>query len=151
MPSDIDPRLVDAATASVYAEISRTDTKASVLLTAFSLPLAALVAALPGKDLPALPATLVGTGTVALVVAMLIVLSVVRPRLGGEARGSFLHWSRCTTTAELQAALATPTGSEDHLMTLSRIARRKYIGLRLAGDVTAAALTALAAALLTSV
>ena len=58
--SDIDARL-DAATHTVLAEISRTDAKAGVLLTAFSLPLAALVAAVPGRALPVLAAVLVGT------------------------------------------------------------------------------------------
>ncbi|MFJ6792008.1 hypothetical protein ACIQRD_31000 [Streptomyces angustmyceticus] len=51
--TDIDARL-DAATTTVLAEISRTDAKSGVLLTAFSLPLAALVAAVPGHPLAVL-------------------------------------------------------------------------------------------------
>lgn len=145
---DIDARL-DAATATVLAEISRTDAKSGVLLTAFSLPLAALVAAVPGKPLPGLSAVLVATGTVGLVAAMLVVLVVVRPRLTGHDRGSFLYWSLCSTE-QLLADLDAPADRAAHVVTLSRIARRKYAGLRLAGDITAVALVALAAALLTA-
>jgi hypothetical protein len=148
VPKDIDARL-DAATATVLAEISRTDAKSGVLLTAFSLPLAALVAAVPGKPLPGLSAVLVGAGTVGLVAAMLVVLLVVRPRLGGARSGSFLYWSLCTAD-ELLADLQAPADRADHVVHLSRIAKRKYKGLRLAGDLTAAALVALAAALLTA-
>ncbi|OKI33828.1 hypothetical protein A6A28_07975 [Streptomyces sp. CB03578] len=148
MPKDIDARLDDAA-ATVLAEISRTDAKSSVLLTAFSLPLAALVAAVPGKPLPGLSAVLVGTGTVGLVAAMLVVLFALRPRLAGHARGSFLYWSLCSTE-QLLADLDAPADRAAHVVQLSRIARRKYAGLRLAGDITAFALVALAAALLTA-
>jgi len=145
---DIDARL-DAATRTVLAEISRTDAKSGVLLTAFSLPLAALVAAVPGKPLPALAAVLVGLGTVGLVAAMLTVLLVVRPRLGGAARGSYLYWSLCTEE-ELVDDLQAPKEQAAHVIHLSRIAKRKYTGLRIAGDITAGALLALAAALLTA-
>lgn len=144
----IDARL-DSATTTVLAEISRTDAKSGVLLTAFSLPLAALVAAVPGKPLPRLSGLFVGVGTVGLVAAMLVVLIVVRPRVGGATRGSFFYWSRCTTD-ELLADLQAPSDHAAHVIHLSRIAKRKYQGLRLAGDITAAALVALAAALLTA-
>ena len=73
--SDIDARL-DAANATVLAEISRTDAKSGVLLTAFALPLAALVAAVPGQHPAPLAAALVGIGTAGLVLAMLVVLVV---------------------------------------------------------------------------
>ncbi|MDT9686395.1 DUF5706 domain-containing protein [Streptomyces sp. TRM76323] len=148
MPTNIDARL-DAATTTVLAEISRTDAKAGVLLTSFSLPLAALVATVPGRDLPPLAAVCVGAGTVGLVAAMLTVLVVVRPRLDGEHRGSYLHWARCTPDQVL-ADLAAPTGQAEHVIRLSEIARRKYGGLRLAVDITGTSLVALAAALLTA-
>ncbi|MDG5807902.1 DUF5706 domain-containing protein [Streptomyces ossamyceticus] len=144
--TDIDSRL-DAATTTVLAEISRTDAKSGVLLTAFSLPLAALVAAIPGRTLPGVSALLVGAGTVGLVVAMLVVLIVVRPRLGGAARGSFLYWSLCTAE-ELVEDLKTPTNQAEHVIHLSLIAKRKYRGLRLASDITGVSLLTLAAALL---
>lgn len=60
-PDTLDARL-DAANASVLAETSRTDTKPGHLPTSFSLPLAALVAAVPGHDLPPAVGILVGAG-----------------------------------------------------------------------------------------
>ncbi|MDN3262902.1 DUF5706 domain-containing protein [Streptomyces sp. CSDS2] len=146
--SSIDARL-DAATTTVLAEISRTDAKSGVLLTAFSLPLAALVAAVPGHALPPAAAVLIGVGTVGLVTAMLVVLLVVRPRLAGAARGSYLYWSLCTPE-DLVEDLQNPKDRASHVIHLSRIARRKYRGLRLAGDITGASLIILAAALLTA-
>ncbi|MFI2207672.1 Pycsar system effector family protein [Streptomyces sp. NPDC020192] len=144
--SEMDTRL-DAATTTVLAEISRTDAKSGVLLTAFSLPLAALVAAVPGRALPGASAALVGLGTVGLVAAMLVVLVVVRPRLGGAARGSYLYWSLCTPE-EVVADLQVPENQAEHVVHLSRIARRKYRGLQVAIDITAVSLITLAGALL---
>lgn len=144
--TDIEARL-DAATATVLAEISRTDAKSGVLLTAFSLPLAALVAAVPGHPLPSAAAVLIGAGTVGLVAAMLVVLLVVRPRLTGAAPGSFLYWSLCSEE-EVVKDLLSPGDQAAHVIRLSQIAKRKYKGLRIAGDITGASLLALAAALL---
>lgn len=148
--TDLDARLA-AANTTVLAEISRTDAKSGVLLTSFSLPLAALVSAVPaGRALPTAAALFVGTGTVGLVAAMLVVLLVVRPRLGGAARGSFLYWSLCETAEEVLKDLEVPETQAEHLTHLSKIACRKYRGLRIAVDLTGASLVALAAALITS-
>ncbi|MBX7471255.1 hypothetical protein K1Y80_34925 [Streptomyces sp. MAG02] len=146
--SALDTRL-DAANATVLAEISRTDAKSGVLLTSFSLPLAALVAVVPGHDLPLVVGVLVGAGAIGLIAAMLVVLVVVHPRLSGAARGSFLYWSLCTPQ-DLVKDLQAPDDRLTHVIHLSQIARRKYEGLRLAGIITGASLVALGAALLTS-
>ncbi|MFH8520296.1 Pycsar system effector family protein [Streptomyces gelaticus] len=144
--SDSDSR-VQAATTTVLTEIARTDAKAGTLLSTVSLPLAALVAVLPGRDLPGPVATLVALGAAGLITAMLTVLAVVRPRIATRARGNFLHWATCTPD-ELTADLADRPDGAAHLVDLSKIAVRKYRGLQLAGDITAAALTLLALALL---
>ncbi|MGW3253541.1 Pycsar system effector family protein [Streptomyces fungicidicus] len=144
--STLDARL-DAANATVLAEISRTDAKSGVLLTSFSLPLAALVAVVPGHDLPPVVGLLVGAGAVGLIAAMLVVLVVVHPRLSGAARGSFLYWSLCSPD-DLVKDLQTPGDRVAHVIHLSQIARRKYAGLRLAGIITGVSLLALGAALL---
>ncbi|GHF34823.1 hypothetical protein GCM10018772_70450 [Streptomyces fumanus] len=145
-PDSLGARL-DAANATVLAEISRTDAKASVLLTSFSLPLAALVAVVPGRDLPPVVGLLVGVGAVGLIAAMVVVLGVVHPRLSGAARGSFLYWSLCSSD-DLVKDLQTPADRVAQVIHLSRMARRKYAGLRLAGTITRASLVALGAALL---
>ncbi|MFJ6792007.1 hypothetical protein [Streptomyces angustmyceticus] len=87
-------------------------------------------------------------GTVGLVTVMLVVLVVVRPRLVGAARGSYLYWSLCTTPEAVVEDLRNPVDRAGHVIHLPRIAKRKYKGLRLAGDITGASLIALAAALL---
>lgn len=139
-----DARLLQARTDTV-AEISRTDAKASALLTAFSIPLAVLVAAVPGHDLPTAAAVLVALGAASLVAAMLVVLLVVRPRLGGNTRGSYLHWANCTPE-QVRADLATDPTAE-RIVQLSQIAAAKYRALKTAIDITAGALVLLALAL----
>ncbi|MFI9214297.1 Pycsar system effector family protein [Streptomyces sp. NPDC053253] len=141
------PKRLDAATATVLAEISRTDAKSGVLLTAFSLPLAALVASVPNRSLSGLASTLVAGGAVGLVLAMLVVLVVVRPRLGGAVRGSYLYWS-IATADEVVQDLVEPTNQVDHVMQLSVIAKRKYRGLQLAIDITGGSLVFLGLALI---
>ncbi|MFD9453498.1 Pycsar system effector family protein [Streptomyces sp. NPDC059985] len=144
-PKDIVPRL-EAASATVLAEISRTDAKSAVLLTAFSLPLAVLVASIPGRSLSGLAAALTAAGAVGLILAMLVVLIVVRPRLGRALPGSYLYWASATPEEVIQD-LQKPTHRVEHVMQLSSIARRKYRGLQIAIDVTGASLVLLGLAL----
>ncbi|MGW2599532.1 Pycsar system effector family protein [Streptomyces klenkii] len=144
-PTPAPDALIRART-ETSGEINRTDSKAAALLTAFGIPLAVLVAAVPGRHLPAGAATLVGLGAVGLVAAMLVVLLVVRPRLGGDTRGSFLDWAD-RTPEEVLADLTVERHAE-RIIAQSRIARTKFRALRLAIDITAGALTALVLALL---
>lgn len=145
---DMDTRLNTAIT-TVLGEIGRTDAKAGILLSSYSLPLAVLVATVPGRSLPTAAAVLVAVGTVGLVAAMLAVLVVVRPRLKDAQRGSYLYWCRCTPE-EILTDLGSPDDQAADLVRLSQIARSKYGGLRIAIDVTAASLLVLALALLTA-
>ncbi|MFE5543577.1 Pycsar system effector family protein [Streptomyces sp. NPDC056534] len=137
-------RLLQART-DVIAEMGRTDAKASALLTVLGIPLAVLIAAVPGRDLPAAATVLAGLGVAGLAAAMLLVLAIVLPRLGGDARGSYLHWATCTPE-EVTADLAVDRSAE-RLVVLSKIALKKMRALRVAIFVTAGALAALALAL----
>jgi hypothetical protein len=149
--TDLEARLGEAVR-RVLGEIGRTDGKAGILLAAFSFPLAVLLAAVPGRGLPTHATVLIGLGTAGLVAAMLVVLFVVRPSITGVRRGTFLYWARCTPQeAAADVAAADSQSQAEDLVRISRIARRKFVGLRLAGDLTAAALTALATGLLTSI
>ncbi len=132
---------------TVLAEIARTDAKGAVLLTAFSLPLALLVASIPGRSLPGLAAALTAAGAVGLILAILVVLIVVRPRLGRALPGSYLYWASATPEEVIQD-LEKPTHRVEHVMQLSSIARHKYRGLQLAVDITGASLVFLGLALL---
>ncbi|MFE7429055.1 Pycsar system effector family protein [Streptomyces sp. NPDC057545] len=138
---------LDAAIATVHAEISRTDTKAGHLLASFGLPLAVLVAVVPEHRMSAAAGTLVGAGAIGLVAAMLVVLVVVQPRLSHAARGGWVYWASCTPD-ELIADLQAPTSRAEQVIHLAQIARRKYTGLRVAGVLTGASLVSLAAGLL---
>lgn len=144
-PADtITARLAQART-DVIAEMGRTDAKASALLTVLGIPLAVLIAAVPGRDLPTAATVLVGLGAAGLAAAMLLVLAIVLPRLGGDTRGSYLHWATCTP--EQVTADLTVDRSAERLVTLSKIALTKMRALRVAIFTTAAALGALTLAL----
>lgn len=139
---------LEAARTDVVAEIARTDVKASSLLSGLGLPLAALVAVVPGRHLGTAATVLVGLGGAALIAAMLMALLVVRPHLGRAAQGSpgsYLHWAR-STAVDLAADLAVDRRAE-RIVTLSQIARAKFVALRRAIDVTVIALITLAIAL----
>ncbi|MET9957101.1 Pycsar system effector family protein [Streptomyces sp. NPDC006339] len=139
---------VTAALAAVLAEITRTDGKAGALLTALGLPLAVLVAVLPGGALSGPAAVLAALGAVGLLAAMLTVLAVIRPRITKALPGSYLHWAGCTPEELASDLAADPVHHAAQVIHLSQIAVRKYKALRLAADLARAALVLLAAALL---
>ncbi|MBY8889095.1 DUF5706 domain-containing protein [Streptomyces sp. PTM05] len=82
-----------------------------------------------------------------LAAAAVVLLLAVRPRLGGGVDRAFPHWARLSP-AEVRAALATDDRAA-RIVTLSRIALRKYRYLRAAVQLCIAAvpLAALAVAL----
>jgi Pycsar effector protein len=92
-PAALAERNLDAACASVAGEIGRTDGKASLLLAFNGVVLAGL-ASLADKPLPT-PARILGAlAAIAFGTACVLLLLVVRPRLGGSDRASFPHWAR---------------------------------------------------------
>lgn len=133
-------RLAQART-EVIAEMGRTDAKASALLTVLSLPLAVLIATVPGHNLPVAATVAAGIGAAALAAAMLLILLIIRPRLGGDVTGSYLHWATCTPQ-EAAADIASADIAE-RIVVLSKIAARKFRALRLAIDITAGAVALL--------
>ncbi|MFE3996528.1 Pycsar system effector family protein [Streptomyces goshikiensis] len=137
-------RLLQART-DVLAEMGRTDAKSGALLTVLGIPLAVLIAAVPGHDLPVAATVLVGLGAAGLAAAMLLALAIILPRLGGDAHGSYLHWATCTPE-EVTADLAVDR-SAARLVALSKVATKKMRTLRVAIFLTAGALGALALAL----
>lgn len=131
-------------------EIGRTDTKAGAMLTALGIPLAVLVAVLPGKDLSPAASVLVALSGIGLVASMVMTLSVIRPNLGtGDCggRGSYLRWAECTTAAELAEDL-TQDHRAERVITLARIAKAKHRRLRLAVDAMVITMVAFVAALI---
>ncbi|MFF4528169.1 Pycsar system effector family protein [Streptomyces sp. NPDC001407] len=136
------------AHAEVSAEISRTDGKASALLAALGIPLAVLVAVLPGHNLPATGTVLAGVAVAGLVAAVLVTLFVLRPHIGNATEGSFLHWADCTAD-EVLADLAVDRRTAQ-LIVRSQLARRKFEALRVAIHIAAGSIVVLALALAVS-
>lgn len=139
----IDPRLT-AAHAEVKAEIARTDTKTGLLLAFIGATLAGTGTA--AKDAPlTLPAVVVGgLGMALLLTAAGVLLRSVRPNLRGGH--GFPLWATLTPE-QITTAVAGDLAAD--IAGLSRLAVRKFTGLRRAIDLTCAggALLVLAALL----
>lgn len=141
---------IDAALAHTVSEISRTDTKAGLLLTLDGLLVAAL--GLTGTDLhgPALALAIVGA--LGLAGSVVLALLVIRPRLAapGQTVSDRAHFGfyAAADPAEIAEAL---TGDRRlaRLQALSRIALRKMLQLRRSGDASLIAVITIAAAILT--
>lgn len=135
---------LDAALATVQTEIGRTDGKSSLLLAFNGAALAGL-AALAGQPLPMPTRVLGGMAVTALGAATVLLLLVVRPRLGGQDRASFPYWARLAET-QIHACMHGDSRAA-RIRILSRIALAKFSRLRRAVDciLTALALLALAA------
>ncbi|MFE4369643.1 Pycsar system effector family protein [Streptomyces sp. NPDC056835] len=142
--TDTDKNL-DAACAAVSSEIARTDSKASLLL-AFAGAVLAGLASLADNQLPLATKIFGALAVIALGVAAVLLLLVVRPRLHGNDRASFPYWARLDED-EIRACMHGDTRAA-RVRVLSSIALRKFTQLRRAVDsiLTALALLAIAAA-----
>ena len=136
-------RNLDAACTAVAGEIARTDGKASLLL-AFAGAVLAGLTTLADHDLPTATKTLGALAVTALGAATVLLLLVVRPRLGGHDRASFPYWARLDET-EIHACMDDDTRAV-RIRVLSTIAVAKYTRLRRAVDCTLTALALLASA-----
>lgn len=127
-------------------EISRTDAKATGLLTLHGL----LVAGLSLLDSPCtLSVVLAVIGGVALVLGVVGGVLVLRPRIpvnGGSDRANFGYWATASA-ADIEAAM-TEDRRIARIQALSCVALRKMRMLRLSADATLAAVAAIAAAIL---
>ncbi|MEV8311883.1 Pycsar system effector family protein [Streptomyces flavidovirens] len=134
---------LDSACASVTGEIARTDSKASLLLAFTGAVLAGLASAADTQ----LPLVTKAFGTLAVLTlgaAAVLLLLVVRPRLGGTDRASFPYWAQLDED-EIRASMTGDTRAA-RIRVLSGIALRKYTRLRYAVDTILTALVLLTAA-----
>ncbi|MEV1022273.1 Pycsar system effector family protein [Streptomyces sp. NPDC050264] len=124
-------RDLTAAHAEVKAEISRTDSKASLLLAFIGAVLAGVWSA--GQGLPLSVYVLAPglAGLALLLGAAALLLSSVRPNLSG--RHGFPLWATLTPE-QIRDAVATDTAAD--IAGLSRIAVTKFTALRRAIDLT---------------
>ncbi|GGU44013.1 Pycsar system effector family protein [Streptomyces coeruleorubidus] len=114
------------------------------MLLAFNGAALAGLSTLADHDLPALTNVAGFLGITALGTAAVLLLLVVRPRLGGHDRASFPYWARLDET-EIRACTTSDTRAA-RIRVLSGIAVAKFTQLRRAVDCTLAALALLALA-----
>ncbi|MFJ2071192.1 MULTISPECIES: Pycsar system effector family protein [Streptomyces] len=124
-------RDLSAAHAEVKAEITRTDSKASLLLAFIGAVLAGVWSV--GKDVPLTAFVLAPglAGVAVLLGAAALLLSSVRPNLSG--RHGFPLWATLTPE-QIREAMAIDIASD--IAGLSRIAVAKFTGLQRAIDLT---------------
>ncbi|MFF2805767.1 Pycsar system effector family protein [Streptomyces sp. NPDC058000] len=117
-----------AAHGDVKAEISRTDTKASLLLAFDGAVLAGVWSVASSVHLSAAARIVGAAGVAVLLGAVVLLLRTVRPNLGGSRPVGFPLWATLTA-GEVLDVLAVDDRAE-HIATLSRIAVAKYGRLR---------------------
>ncbi|MEU5583022.1 Pycsar system effector family protein [Streptomyces huasconensis] len=142
-PSPGTDKNMDTACASVAGEISRTDSKSSLLL-AFNGAVLAGLASVADKDLPLFTKASGAAAVLALGAAAVLLLLVVRPRLSGADRASFPYWAGLNED-EIRACMDGDTRAA-RIRVLSALAVRKFMYLRRAVDLSLAALALLALA-----
>jgi hypothetical protein len=131
--SAIDSNL-SAAHAEVKAEIARTDTKTSLLLAFVGALLAGTWTVAKDVSLP-LPAYVAGgVGTALLLAAAGLLLSSVRPNLGGARPVGFPLWATLSAE-EITTHLSEDRRAQD-IAGLARLAVKKFTALRRAVDLT---------------
>ncbi|MDX3165869.1 DUF5706 domain-containing protein [Streptomyces scabiei] len=128
-----EPDFTESELVVVRGEISRTDTKSSILLASVAIvagPLAEKVDTLLRQ-----PWWVAVLGLVASVLAgasTWLLLDVVLPRLKGITNANFIYYARCTAD-ELDVALGTGADRRAELAVLSVIAKAKFQCLARAG------------------
>ncbi|MFD8595425.1 Pycsar system effector family protein [Kitasatospora sp. NPDC059646] len=129
---------IDQALADARAENTRTDTKAGALLSGGGILAAALGIVTGGGHGEPVSVTV---AAVLLAAALVASALVIRPRLSGAARGSFTYWATLDRRAIRNAV------AEDHrdeqLEFMSQLVVTKMSQLRIATDLTVAAVVAL--------
>ncbi|MFD8573480.1 Pycsar system effector family protein [Streptomyces sp. NPDC059639] len=143
IPSSAIDKNLDAACASVSHEIARTDGKASLLL-AFNGAVLAGLSSVADKDLPITAKVIGALAVLTLSGAAVLLLLVVRPRLGGTDHDSFPHWAGLDDQ-QIRSCMDSDRRTA-RVRVLSTLAVRKYIHLRRAVDLSLAALALLALA-----
>ncbi|MEU4878314.1 Pycsar system effector family protein [Streptomyces sp. NPDC021608] len=141
--ADVTRQNLDSALSALQSEVSRTDSKASLLLAFQGAALAGLASLAP-RDMPPAAKAFGVLAVLALGMAVVLLLLVVRPRLRGDDRGSFPYWARLTEP-QIRECMGTDTRTA-RIRVLSQIVLTKFLRLRRAVDCTLAALALLALA-----
>ncbi|WP_333745614.1 Pycsar system effector family protein [Streptomyces sp. IBSBF 2950] len=128
-----EPDFTESELVVVRGEISRTDTKSSILLASVAIVAGPL--AEKADTLLRQPWWVAVVGLVASVLAGVstwLLLDVVLPRMKGITNANFIYYSQCTAD-ELDEALGTGANRRAELAVLSAIAKAKFECLGRAG------------------
>jgi hypothetical protein len=132
---------IDTALSGLRSELARCDSKASLLLALTGAVLAGVLSAAANTDLPTAAVVAGAVGVAGLFAATMLLLAVVRPRLGGCG---WPTWHRLTIQ-ELHARLADgQLVNEVRILSVSAV--RKFTGIQRAVDCIRAGLVFLAVA-----
>lgn len=126
-----------AAHAEVKAEITRTDSKTSLLLAFIGALLAGVWTVAKDASLPVAAIVAGGLGVALLVGAAGLLLRAARPNLSGQAVAGFPLWATLTGE-EIRTRLADDQRGQD-IVNLARIALAKFTRLQRAVDLVQAA------------
>ncbi len=129
------PEGLVSAREQVRDELRRADTKATTLLTLVGAVLAGVIA-LAGRPMPGVAAVALWSAAAPILAAVFVLLSAIRPRLGGAAVGSWLYAAEhgphrlLAAYSDNDTASAVVTATD--VCALAVIARAKYRRVRAA-------------------
>ncbi|GLW95438.1 Pycsar system effector family protein [Actinokineospora globicatena] len=132
-------------------ELERADDKGKALVKVVGIALAGVVA-LTGRSMSPVAMAMVWASAVPIGMSVLVLLSVIRPRLNGPVQGSWLH----AATVGPETLLRTLAGEQSavfaatHVCRLAAIARSKYRRIQVAVTLLVIGLLLLAVGLVLS-
>ncbi|WP_020672362.1 Pycsar system effector family protein [Amycolatopsis nigrescens] len=135
------------------AALGRTETKTSILLAVFSPIVTAGLAVLPRASVPAAARLTFWAALVLLVLALLLLLWNVRPRLRGSGFTTYVSMTGTELTRHFAAIADDPRQWHcERLLVVARLGAKKFKLLRLATTlIIAALLLAVAAAIVAAI
>ncbi|MGW0713029.1 Pycsar system effector family protein [Streptomyces sp. NPDC002643] len=135
-------RLADAI-ADTESQIVKADSKAASVLTFDGLLVAGASLMSSGDNVGAFGTILEVVTGLLIVISASLALSVIRPRLNGGDKQSFVHWATLQNGEEVDESLCDAPAKTERILILSRIALRKMRLLQKAIDTSLGAVIAL--------
>lgn len=145
----IEEQLNDAV-ADTESQIVKADSKAASVLTFDGLLVAGASLMGNGNDASIFGIVLAIITGLLIVISASLSLSVIRPRLNGGDKQSFVHWSTLENGEAVEESLINSPAKTERILILSRIAFRKMSLLQKAIDTSLGAVIALILTIATS-
>ncbi|MFI1831525.1 Pycsar system effector family protein [Streptomyces sp. NPDC020412] len=141
---------LNIAIADTESQIVKADSKAASVLTFDGLLVAGASLMSSGNDVSTLATVLAVITGLLIVISASLSLSVIRPRLTGGDKQSFVHWSTLESGDAVEESLTNTPAKTERILILSRIAFRKMCLLQKAIDTSLGAVIALLLTIATS-